>query len=277
LARQFHSGNELGTADAFSLARRGYVHMIGILGSTNVGKTSLLSSLYLLTSSGEHMPEYCFAGSLTLQGFEERVRVMRAWGDGVLPDQLVPHTRLQDPRRPAFMHLCLKQNVANGKFLDLLLTDLPGEWTDNLINNKNGAVAFEFLQRANGILYVIDGPLAAKKDTRNLEYYKATVAFDRLMENLKLDKTVPIGLVVSKCDEIDMQCPERVLEVKSHVEKHGVNVSVILTAAISRKPDRFRSGTGVVDAINLAFEPWISAPAVVDEKGYPQRSFWKLP
>ena len=123
-------------------------------------------------------------GVLTLQGFEERARGLRNWSDGKLPDQLVAHTHLQDLRQPAFMHLCLNRNIKDRKFVDLLLTDLPGEWTDNLIKSARGIVAFEFLQRANEILYVIDGPQLMNKETKNLEIYNATVAFDRLIENL---------------------------------------------------------------------------------------------
>ncbi len=277
--RQFHSGNELGTLDAVAITRRRYSYLIGILGSTNAGKTCLLSALYLLASQGELMPDYYFAGSLTLQGFEERVRKLRAWHDGKLPDQLVAHTQLQHPRQPAFMHLCLKQNMVNGKFLELLLTDLPGEWTDNLIKSTRGVAAFEFLQRANGILYVVDGILATNKESKNLEVYNAKVAFDRLIEDLKIDQRMPIVLVVSKCDEINMQCPDGVLEIKRHVEKHGFIVSVVLTAAVSRKPNEFRSGTGVMNAIKACIVPCNSAKELdlFEGKEYPQRSFWKFP
>jgi hypothetical protein len=277
--RQFHTGNELGTLDTVAVTRRRYSYLIGILGSTNVGKTCFLSALYLLASQGELMPDYYFAGSLTLQGFEERVRRLRTWSDGKLPDQLVAHTQLQDPRSPAFMHLCIKQNIVNGKFLELLLTDLPGEWTDNLIKSTRGIAPFGFLQRANGILYVIDGPVATNKETKNLEVYNAKVAFDRLIENLKLDKRIPITLIVSKCDEINMQCPNGILEIKRHVEGYGFSVSVVLTAAISRKPTQFRSGTGVIDAIKSALAPCdpFEKKDSFEEKEYPQRSFWKFP
>ena len=51
--RQFHSGNELGTLDAAEIMQKSYSHLIGILGFYNAGKTSFLSSLYLLASNGK--------------------------------------------------------------------------------------------------------------------------------------------------------------------------------------------------------------------------------
>ena len=119
--------------------RRRYTHLIGVLGSNKVGKTCLLASLYLLASHGNLLPEFYFAGSLTLQGFEDRVRDLRGWEQGGLPDKLVERTHLQDPRRPALMHLCLKEKKPNGRWLDLLLTDLPGEWTNDLIEHESNA------------------------------------------------------------------------------------------------------------------------------------------
>ena len=66
--RQFHIGNELGTSDLVTITRRRYSYLIGILGSTNAGKTCLLSALYLLASHGELMPDYRFAGSSYFAG-----------------------------------------------------------------------------------------------------------------------------------------------------------------------------------------------------------------
>lgn len=177
------------------------------------------------------------------------------------------------------MHLCLKQAALKGKFLDLLLTDLPGEWTDNLIKSDKGVAPFEFLQRANGILYVVDGPQISKRSTKHLQIYQATLALDRLTENLKLDKRVPITLVVSKCDEIDMKCPEGILSIKEHAEKRGITASVVLTAAVSRKPDQIPSGKGVMESIKSAITPFspLEKQIFFDEEVYPQRSFWKRP
>ena len=78
-ARKFNWGNELGTQDAIEIMCAKYAHLIGIFGSTDAGKTCFLSSLYLMASGGKLPSPYQFAGSLTLQAFEDRARGLRQW------------------------------------------------------------------------------------------------------------------------------------------------------------------------------------------------------
>src|SRR5690349_12991431 len=128
-ARKFHTGLELGTEDALEITQSRYAHLIGVLGSYDAGKTCFLLSLYLMASRGVLPAKYAFAGSLTLKGFEDRARRLREWKGGALPSQLVDHTSLADPRRPGLLHLALRQRSGERKRYDLLLTDLPGEWS----------------------------------------------------------------------------------------------------------------------------------------------------
>jgi hypothetical protein len=275
-SRVFHSGNELGTHDVIPIMQRRYTHLVGILGSTNVGKTCLLASFYLLASQGELLPEYYFGGSLTLQGFEERVRGLRTWEEGGLPEQLVEHTHLQDPRRPAFLHLCIKENISNGKWVDLLFTDLPGEWTDDMINHQSAASRLDFLKRADGIIYVIDGPLLNKAEDQYNEVYKTKIAIDRLVENVLSDLNVPIVFAISKCDEIDMQYPKAIQEITQHTKKYGLSTAVVLTASFSRTPDKVSSGIGVINAIKSALNPVQFLGNQSDGWIPSERSFWSF-
>ena len=146
-----------------------YSHLIAILGSTNAGKTCLLSSLYLMASGGTLPPEYLFAGSLTLQAFEDRARGLRNWEDGKLPAQLADHTFLADPRQPSLLHLAIREAAGERQRLDILLTDLPGEWTDNLVLRAANAGSFEFLQRADGIILVVDGTVLMSEQRHAIE------------------------------------------------------------------------------------------------------------
>ncbi|MCL5746176.1 MAG: hypothetical protein M1541_19975, partial [Acidobacteria bacterium] len=124
--RKFHLGAELGVEDALEIMSARYAHVIGVLGSTDAGKTCFLSSLYLMASGGSLPAPYQFAGSLTLQAFEERARGLRQWKDGQLPSQLADHTVLTDPRQPSLLHLGLRESAGERRRFDLLLTDLPG-------------------------------------------------------------------------------------------------------------------------------------------------------
>jgi hypothetical protein len=132
--RQFHPGRELGLEDALAVTRARYGHLVGLLGPSNAGKTCFLTSLYLQACPGMLSPDFRFAGSLTIQGFELRARRLRTWTKGSLPEQLADHTVLADPRKAAFMHVSLDRPADPGKRVELLISDLPGEWSSELIN-----------------------------------------------------------------------------------------------------------------------------------------------
>jgi hypothetical protein len=248
VGRRFHLGNELGAEDAIEIMRARYSHLIGVLGSTNAGKTCLLSSLYLMASGGTLPPEYLFAGSLTLQAFEDRARGLREWEGGKLPAQLADHTILADPRQPSLLHLALRESAGERQRLDILLTDLPGEWTDNLVLRAANAAPFKFLQRADGIILVVDGTVLISEQ-RHIELQHMRQFVERLANEVKLYRDIPFVVLVSKSDEIEMQMPPAAIELKEHIESFGFATTVVSAAAFSRRPEVIKSGTGVFSAV----------------------------
>src|ERR1700734_830147 len=74
-----YHGNELGLQQVSDLLAARYGHVIGVLGGYGTGKTCLLCSLYLLASCGDLRPTRLFAGSVTLPGYESRLRLLRKW------------------------------------------------------------------------------------------------------------------------------------------------------------------------------------------------------
>lgn len=255
IGRKFHLGNELGAEDASEIMRARYSHLIGVLGSTDAGKTCLLSSLYLMASGGTLPAKYLFAGSLTLQAFEDRARGLREWQDGKLPAQLADHTILTDPRQPSLLHLAVRESAGERRRLDILLTDLPGEWTDNLVLRAANAGSFEFLQRADGIILVVDGTVLIS-DRRHIELQHMRQFVERLSNEVKLSRDIPFVVLVSKSDEIGMQMPPAAIELRSYLESLGYTATAISAAAFSRHPDNVKSGTGVFSAI----EALLAAP-----------------
>jgi len=248
VGRTFHQGIELGADDAVEIMRARYAHLIGVLGSTDAGKTCLLSSLYLMASGGTLPAGYQFAGSLTLQAFEDRARGLREWEKGALPSQLVDHTVLAHPRQPSLLHLAIQEKAANRRRVDLLLTDLPGEWTDNLVLRAANAPSFEFLHRADGIIIVVDGKLLVS-DRQFVEVQRIRQFIERLSTDVGIGRDVPFVLVISKSDEIAMQMPEGAIELKEYLESLGYRATAVSAAAFSRLPNEVKSGTGVFEAI----------------------------
>jgi hypothetical protein len=276
--RRFHLGNELGAEDAVEIMRARYTHLIGVLGSTDAGKTCLLSSLYLMASGGTLPAGFQFAGSLTLQAFEDRARGLREWEQGKLPAQLADHTILTDPRQPSLLHLAVRESTGDRRRLDLLLTDLPGEWTDNLVLRAANAAPFDFLQRADGIILVVDGTLLMS-DERHIELQHMRQFVERLANEVKLSRDIPFVVLVSKSDEIEMQIPPAATELKGHIESLGFATTTISAAAFSRTPDETKSGTGVFEAVEALLTKAganVSAPLANVDIGSSERTFQKF-
>lgn len=248
--RRFHPGTELGLDDAAELMRGRYVHVIGVLGQSDAGKTAFLSSLYLMASRGWLKPSYSFAGSLTLQGFEDRARGLRKWEKGRLAERFMLHTQLGDSRRPSFMHLALRELKDRERHIELLLTDLPGEWTSRLITNADTASRFEFLKRADGIIYVIDGRLLIDSGRRHVEIHKAKILLSRLLQSPLMTAEAPLVLLVSKCDEIGMDVPPAAEQIMGEAAAIGLEPNLIMSASFSRSTPEVQSGTGIMESIS---------------------------
>lgn len=253
-ARKFHTGLELGTADALEITRSRYAHLIGVLGSYDAGKTCFLLSLYLMASRGVLPANYAFAGSLTLKGFEDRARRIRAWKGGPLPSQLVDHTSLADPRQPGLLHLGMRQRTGDRRRYDLLLTDLPGEWSKNLVDRADTAPRFEFLRRADGIVLVVDGPSLVGPQ-RHSVVERTQLLMERLTASVMIGTSTPIVILLSKCDEIDMNRPALVDDLVRFGSTLGLAPRAVMSAAFSRKPTVVQNGIGVFDPIEHILNP----------------------
>jgi GTPase SAR1 family protein len=275
-ARQFHTGLELGTDDIAELTRARYCHLIGVLGAWDAGKTCFLLSLYLMASGNSLPGDYLCAGSLTLKGFEERARRIRNWDSATpLPEQLADHTSLADPRQPALLHLALRERGGDRQRYDLLLTDLPGEWSKSLVDRAATAGRFDFLKRADGIIVVVDGPALAS-ERRHVEVQRTKHLMDRLIHSVRVDASVPLTLLLTKCDRISMKQPEAVAELVEHCKQLGFEPRAVLSAAFSNKPQTVPNGAGVFEAIQgviKAEPPTRSAVASTEPAGKPHRSF----
>lgn len=247
-ARRFPTGLELGTQDAAEIMRARYVCLVGLLGFWDAGKTCFLLSLYLMASRGALPAGYLLAGSQTLPGFELRARRLRNWQGGPLPEQLADHTSLADPRQPALLHLALREVGGRRRLFDVMLTDLPGEWSKNLIDRAATAERFAFLHRADGNVVVFDGPLL-DSNSRHSELQRSKHLLERLVHSVRVDKTTPLVLLVSKCDRLQMQRPAAVDELEQHAKSLGFSPEVVLCAAFSSTPQTVENGLGVFEAL----------------------------
>lgn len=271
-ARVFPPATELGLKDALEIMQGGYTHLIAILGATDAGKTCMLNALYLLASHGGLKPRFQFAGSSTLAGFELRARRLRKWQNAKLPDQLVEHTTHADPRNPGLLHLALWDSNQSAR-VELLLTDLPGEWTTGLIKHSQRAVRFQFLQRADGLIIAVDSNKLQDVDYKNAELLNLEHLVDRLADAVNLDRRTPIFFVACKADSKGIEIPVELERIVAHARSKGYAAQAVIVASFSGDPKKVANGYGIqslVEAI-VDYEPPKAAMQVVQPE--PKRSF----
>lgn len=127
------SGNNLGIQDLSRIQARGESRLIGVFGSHDTGKTTLLLIAYLNYIRRGLELTYKFAGSKSLVAWENLSSYLRL---DTTKSTFPPHTSRQSDRVPGLLHLSLRDSESN--LIDLLLTDAPGEWfTTWSLNSKD--------------------------------------------------------------------------------------------------------------------------------------------
>jgi hypothetical protein len=178
---RFFPGLALGLEEATQLMARRYVHLVGVLGAPDAGKTAAIVSLYLLLANAK-LDGFSFADSETLMALDALSRGARKWNKGAMPDQMTGHTDLGgNDRSPGFLHLRVRSHSGHRQKYDLLFPDLPGEWTTQLID-KNVHERFSFLARADAFWVVVDGNALIDPVSRNHAVHRTSVLLDRIRQ-----------------------------------------------------------------------------------------------
>jgi len=203
------TGNSFGITDLNFLTASAKPILIGIAGVASAGKTSFLASLYCLLRHGKKIGDYGFAGSLTLNGWEDIAWYLSWKANGNI--QFPPHTANNSGRVPGLLHLALKNSL--GEKTDLIFTDAPGEWFDywrNSVNSENAKGAKWIHDNSDAFLLFADCEMLVGTKRGQAKLQINSVA-DRLFENIAAR---PIGLIWSKSDiEIADSTKEQILQL----------------------------------------------------------------
>ena len=231
--------------DARSLMARRYMHIVGVLGEPDAGKTACLVSLYLLLSRNK-LEGFGFADSTTLRGLEEISRGARRWNRAQPPEELTHHTKLTSDRSASFLHLRIVPSEGAAAAVDLLMSDLPGEWTTELIS-KRRVDRLAFLKRADVIWLVVDGDRLRQPETRQQLRHRINLLSTRLGTFLD-DMKPPLIFVVTRRDHGALE-RESLAELRALAERTGFDADVVEVASLTDADGDVKPGHGIGDLL----------------------------
>jgi hypothetical protein len=245
-ASAFTSSQTLGLADLNALMATRYVKVVGILGDPESGKTACLASLYLLVSHAK-LEGWSFADSKSLAAFEDIARGARDWNKGKAPEQMTVHTELADDHGPGFLHLRLVRR-SDGRRVDLALPDIPGEWTQALVNSAQSD-RLDFMKSAETIWIVLDGRSLADIEKRHGLIARVGQLARRL--DTMLDGRAFRLLVVVTHQDLHVLDPNVAHRLQAELARYGAEAEIVGVAPFSDKPNEVPAGFGIADLINL--------------------------
>lgn len=193
-ARLPWTGNALGSMDIGFLAGKGRTRLVGLFGAAESGKTSMLGAWYLLLGREIGPDAMSFAGSLTLEGWENIAGSLR-WNTMQGP-AFPPHTSSGTGRHPGLLHLDLQGHEVRH---DILFADAPGEWFSRWAVRRDAeeATGALWLSEASDVVVVV-------ADSDALAGPRLGVARTNLVALLRRvgaeRRARPVALVWTKCD-----------------------------------------------------------------------------
>lgn len=232
----------LGSRDLDVLMRDRYVNLIGIVGLPDAGKTACIASLYLLLAHGM-LDGFTYANSKTLIALDEISRGARRWNNGY-PEQMTLHTELADDRQAGFLHLRLLRE-ADSKKIDIVVPDLPGEWSRQLITRADSD-RFGFLGSAEVLWVMVNGRDFYQSATRQAAIHDTTNLIERLSALLKSSR--PRLILVSTWRDISNFPVEAFDRIKAYAKPLGFDVELASIASFSEN-DAIKPGIGISELI----------------------------
>lgn len=234
--------------DARPLLRQRYVRVVGVVGEAEAGKTACLVSLYLLAARGM-LRGFDFRHSATLRGFH-RVSEGARWPEHGTPMGLT--TRTEYPlheRSPSFLHIRLA-DVEHAAPVELLLSDLPGEWSRELVDDESKSDRLRFLTRADVIWLVVDGRCWTDDWEQKWINRRTCWLVERLATIVRGSKPPPpLVLVVTRKDHVSLT-PEGRAKLQQAGTSRGFKTEVLEVAPFS-EIEEVSPGSGIADLLAI--------------------------
>jgi hypothetical protein len=239
------TGNALGSMDVGFLAGKARTRLVGLFGAADSGKTSLLGAWYLLLGRDIRPDDMSFAGSLTLEGWENIAGSLR-WNalDG---PAFPPHTSSGSGRHPGLLHLNLQLHEVRR---DILFADAPGEWFSRWAVRRDAeeAAGALWLSEASDVLIIV-------ADSNALSGPRLGIARTNLIALLRRvgaeRRGRPVAFVWTKCDvKVDDRMRQAVTQAADLALGTYRTFSVSMHSAPGQEPHN--RGQGLIELLEWA-------------------------
>lgn len=201
------SGNTFGIVDVPFLAARSNPRLVAIAGPHKAGKTTLLAAWYLIAGKGHARSLGRFAGSYTLEGWENLAHALR-WTETSGP--IFPMHTPTAGRFPGLLHWALRTEA--NLIQDILLADAPGEWFRrwSIDRNAEDAAGARWLAEHADVFVVLADCDALSGPLRGSARNSLELLLDRIGAERK---NRPVALIWSKADkDVPNEIREAVLQ-----------------------------------------------------------------
>lgn len=261
-------GRSLDAAACDALLRRRDGTVVGIVAAPEVGKTTLISTIYELLHR-RRMADFGFAGSETLRAYEERCHLARLSSDAVAADT----QRTKVGAGLQFTHLRI---ATRSGICDAVFADRSGELFDKALARPADIDEFVELHRADVVILLVDLVLLTSSTHLTVSAVRRLfMAMDQrgmlegrrvLLVGTKADVAIPTPRsrkaareLAAVAEELGRRAGER-FRIETHV--------------VACRPRRGSTviGEGLEPLLSAVLAPLAPSPPVADDSWPPQRS-----
>ncbi|WP_312561942.1 TRAFAC clade GTPase domain-containing protein [Anaerospora sp.] len=248
------SGRALSLSETYEITAAEKTKVIILIGPSACGKTTIETTLYQLFQNSI-VGDYYFAGSKTLQGYEQRSYYTRT--KSKQSTSTTPRT--SRGAQETFLHLKL-WNCKTNEYLNYLFADLSGEDFENHIADVESMQSdFNFIKSADYIIAVFDGKLLSDKRRRNGTFEEMAQLLRTIFDAGLFTIHTNLQVVISKYDIINECLPQdptiesfitrSKVELEKRLKTYVTNINVYNVAAMPDNNTEFKVGFGIKELI----------------------------
>jgi hypothetical protein len=193
----FPAGKALTGEKSYAITSNARTNVIVVAGAPSCGKTTLISVVYELFLRGPFAGQL-FAGSETLEGFEERCHLARIASYTDYPDT----ARSLVSASEHLLHLRLS-SVGEHIQKDLLIADLSGEDYREAKDDYDLCKAMSILARSDHLAVLVDGAKLCMPDTRQQAFTDAQKLLRMCLDTGILNAAALVQVIFTKWDIVE--------------------------------------------------------------------------